>query len=578
MINRWFTRLYDWLKLHHKRVLVFGGGGFVVALVVAQLLYPADRLLPLAYIDGLPMGGWSKSDAVVALNSKYLQTTIDLHFGHSKKAYRSPNPTDIGLSIDNTARIDDATYPWYIRILPGSLLWGSLVTGPHAAPTYTRDSTAVDDYIKSEFGDSCSVSPIDASIEVSDGKLVLQHSSPGGVCKVDDLKQALLQVEPIITAPNSITISAEAVPAVVRDVDAQKLISQIDTKIANGITVTVGDKDITIPAATLISWLDFSTTGNKLVYSLNADRASEYLTQTFASKVLVAAGVTTVSTRDFVEISRQTGVSGQTLDITGTLTNIKDFIDGTSPTVSVATTVTAPTIKYTRSYSATDTGLSALMSNYAQTHAGTYGVSLIELSGQYRRASYNAEASFTTASTYKLFVAYSSLLRVESGEWSWSDQIQGGRDLATCLDDMIVVSDNDCGYALLTKIGFAAITNEAHDIGCVDTSFMGNDGIKTTPQDLALFMAELQSGQILKQQSNRDILINAMKRNIYRQGIPAGSTGVVADKVGFLDGLLHDAAIVYSPDGTYVLVIMTDGASWSNIADLTSQIEALRAQ
>jgi hypothetical protein len=33
-----------------------------------------------------------------------------------------------------------------------------------------------------------------------------------------------------------------------------------------------------------------------------------------------------------------------------------------------------------------------------------------------------------------------------------------------------------------------------------------------------------------------------MKRNVYRQGIPKGANGQTADKVGFLDAFLHDAA------------------------------------
>jgi beta-lactamase class A len=69
-----------------------------------------------------------------------------------------------------------------------------------------------------------------------------------------------------------------------------------------------------------------------------------------------------------------------------------------------------------------------------------------------------------------------------------------------------------------------------------------------------------------------------MKGNVYRKGIPAGVNGTVADKVGFLDALLHDAAIVYGPHGTYVLAIMTDGSSWATIADLAGQIDALHAQ
>ena len=68
-----------------------------------------------------------------------------------------------------------------------------------------------------------------------------------------------------------------------------------------------------------------------------------------------------------------------------------------------------------------------------------------------------------------------------------------------------------------------------------------------------------------------------MKRNIYKQGILAGlPSATVASKVGFLDALLHDASIIYSPTGTYVLVIMTEGSSWGNIANLAKQVESLR--
>jgi len=67
-----------------------------------------------------------------------------------------------------------------------------------------------------------------------------------------------------------------------------------------------------------------------------------------------------------------------------------------------------------------------------------------------------------------------------------------------------------------------------------------------------------------------------MKKNVYTAGIPSGIKADVADKVGFLDALLHDAAIVYSPKGTYVLIIMTNNASWGNIAELAKAIEAAR--
>ena len=108
------------------------------------------------------------------------------------------------------------------------------------------------------------------------------------------------------------------------------------------------------------------------------------------------------------------------------------------------------------------------------------------------------------------------------------------------------------------------------------TNFLDADSYKTTPNDLAQFTAMLESRQLPISRASQDKLINAMRRNVYRQGIPAGSKGPVADKVGFLDALLHDAAIVYSPSGTYALAIMTDGSSWAEIAALTRKIEELR--
>ena len=101
------------------------------------------------------------------------------------------------------------------------------------------------------------------------------------------------------------------------------------------------------------------------------------------------------------------------------------------------------------------------------------------------------------------------------------------------------------------------------------------DGFDVVLLALALDRTRLRP-QGVNGDARRDRLIGAMKRNIYRQGIPSGTSATVANKVGFLWNLLHDASIVYSPKGTYVLVILTDGSSWGNIAQLTRELEKLR--
>lgn len=578
MMVPWLGKTRVGTRVHLKRVLWLIGGGLVALLIVVQFVYPSNRMALYSSVEGFSVSGWTKADVVKLLDEKYSKQPVNIYFGTSDVAYRSPVASELGITISNQDRIGAVNYPWYLRIIPSSVLWAHFVIKTDNPPMYSRDSKLLTTYVKKELGESCSVAPKNATVTVKGTSLVVQESEPGGTCKLEDVISTLSKVELHINRQVSVKAPVDIVPATINDNDAEKLVIEINGKLSEGVAIDGGGQKVIVPKDQLMGWLDFDSTGDVLNFSFNSERAGDYLRQQLGSKVAVPAGVTKIATYDFVETSRVTGTSGQTLDVAGTLANIKSYINGGSKTVAAATAAVAPTVQYNRTYSPTDTGLSALMQNYAQSHPGVYGASLIELSGQYRRASYNGNKSFTTASTYKLFVAYSTLKRVEAGTWQWSDQIQGGRDLAKCFDDMIVLSDNACASTLLPKIGYTNITNEARAIGCGNTSFLGNDGIKTTPEDLSLLLAQLQTGQILSQQSSRYRWIDAMKRQVYRQGIPKGTSGVVADKVGFLDGLLHDAGIVYATTGPYVLVIMTDGSTWGNIAELTRQIEALRIQ
>lgn len=576
MIKDWSKHTHSWLSLHWKRVLIFGGGGSLAALTLMQLLYPTDELLPFTSVEQVGLSGWSKADAIKVLDARYAQVPIAIYFGEASQPYQSPTPAEIGITISNQQRIDAIDYPWYLRIAPGSLFWAHLAVAGDGAPQVTRNDQALNAYITKELGESCRVLPKNATLTVTDGNITVQKSQNGGTCSLTDVRAALTSTSPSLINLNRVTIPVEVVAPDVGDQTASDLSATIGAVVSKGIAVTAGAEVVMLPKEQLIGWLDFAVTEGALDFSFNSARANDYLQQQLAAKVAVAPGVTKIATYDFVETSRQDGPAGQTLDVPATLGGLKGFITGDVPTATAMTAPVAPSLQYDRSYSPTHVGLSALMQFYAESHPGTYAVALTELSGSYRRATYNGTLPFTTASTYKLFVAYSTLKRVEAGSWHWSDQIQGGRDLSTCFDDMIVKSDNACAEALLTKVGYNAITAEARAIGCTSTSFLGNDGIKTTAGDLALLLAMVQSGQVLNQQSSRDRLIGAMKRNVYRQGIPRGVVGTVANKVGFLNALLNDAAIVYNPTGTYVLVVMTNGASWANIAELTRQIEALR--
>lgn len=207
-------------------------------------------------------------------------------------------------------------------------------------------------------------------------------------------------------------------------------------------------------------------------------------------------------------------------------------------------------------------------------------VAFRQLTGNQIHGQYNGGEVFVSASTYKLFTAYSVLKRIELGVFTWQDQnIHEGQDLRACFDKMMIYSDNNCAEAFMEKIGYSEVTKEVRALGLRKTTFISSDGYaKTSANDLLLFLSKIYNGEILSDKSNVDLLISNMKQNIFRSGIPAGVNGEVANKSGFIDGFLNDSAIIYDEKGVYALVILTEKSSWQDVAGIASKIEALRAQ
>lgn len=545
--------------------------GLVLLVLLPQVFYPSDRLPLAAAIDGKKMGGWTKQDAARILDEASSQQSIDIHIEGQATVYKTVTPAEFGLSVAHASRIDSSTYPWLMRLIPTSLLWYQAAV---PSPEYRRDAAARDAYITKEFGKDCLFAPQNATIEHHNGELRVIPARAGGRCDTDTVRQQLDAASPVLTQAAKVMVTVEPIAATITTATAEQTKRMIEDNIGQGITVTVGSNKATLKKQDVYSWLDITPTDKKLAVTLDPKKADSYLNKNIAAQVAKTAGTTYVTTRDFTEISRRDGATGRALDRTATRATIVDVVYGRAKAATAKTRVVQPTVRYTYTYTKSKTGIAALMRNFDKDNAGRFGVSLIELNGS-GVASHQGDHVFTTASTYKLFVAYGTLRKVEKGAWKWTDAVVAGRNLATCFDDMIVKSDNACAEVLLERLGYSALTSDLRALGLARSGFTGRTP-ETTAHDLALFLAKLQRGDLPISTSSKNRLLAAMKRNIYRQGIPAGASGTVADKVGFLDGLLHDAAIVYSPKGTYVLVVMSNGSSWAKIAQLTREIEKLR--
>lgn len=564
---------WGYLQENWRRVLAFGVVGALVIMLGVQLGYPWNKLPLYASVSGVSVGGDDASQTARKLDKLYAAQAVDIYFGESPKPYVQPKPDELGLKITSKQQVENAKYTWWLRLVPTSLWWAHSVAQP-GQPTYSSNKTKVAQYVSSKLGDSCNIKAENASVKYDNGRLTVVPVVNGGTCRVDDVVKLLEQAKPTL-AKSSVRVPMVAHPAKVQNTDAKEYIKIMNER-TQKIEMQTVSGTLVLPQSSVLSWLKFTSDDDGIVTQVDAGKAAEYLTTQVLPRVSIKPGTSYISTRDFQIISRVTGPSGRTLDRDSTVDTLNRYLNGENVQVEAKTMSIEPDIAYTRQYTKSDEGLQALLQQFAETHKGTFGVKYIELSGDHRNAGYNENRIFETASTYKLFVAYSTLLRIDDGRFSLNDQIAGGRNLATCFDDMIVKSDNDCAEALLYKIGQAQVTNEIQALGLKNTSFM-KSYIQSTAADEALFLGMLENNQLKIKPDSRARLLGAMKRNIYRNGVPAGASGQVADKVGFLYALLHDASIVYSPGGVYVLVVLTDGSSWSAIADLTREIEKFRA-
>jgi len=563
------------LAVHYKPVLIKGGIGLVAVLLLVQLFYPSGQMLPFARVDGVAVGAQSKADVIKRLDKQSAAQRLKVTFGKMTTAADTPLPADIGLTVKNGSRIDEANYPWLLRLVPTSIAWFGLLQ-QEAAPTYTFDKQKADEYLTAKFGETCTLPAKDATLKLSGERLSVVSSEPGGGCQKDQAISQLAGAKPRPNRPATVTVPVTVIAPSIGDTEAKRLADSLNENSQGGVILKVAEKDLTVAQKEVLSWLVFKPGEEGLVYDIDTTKANAYLTKTVTPLVAKPAGVTKVTTVDFTETARQDGQTGQTLALDATLADVKKVLDAEKDQAAVAVTPVAPKVEYSRSYTHTSTGISAQLKFYDDDNAGVFGVAFSELGGQGRSAQHNGDRQFVTASTYKLFVAFSTIKRVEAGQMSWSDaNIASGRNLADCFDVMIVKSDNACAEALIRKIGAKDLNADIRSLGLGSTAFRSDNNV-TTANDLANYLTQLEKGTMPIKPENRSRLLGAMKRNVYRQGVPAGASGQVADKVGFLWGLLHDATIVYSPKGTYVLVVLTDGSTWASIADLTRKIEALR--
>ncbi len=223
-------------------------------------------------------------------------------------------------------------------------------------------------------------------------------------------------------------------------------------------------------------------------------------------------------------------------------------------------------------------GLKTKMESAIRSYRGSWSVYVKNLdTGQYFSIN---NRSMYAASLIKLYAMGAVYDRIEQGKISESS-------VSTTIKNMITVSDNTAFNTIVKKVGLTYInewcrkngytgTNQGHGLSPSSNNYglrNGSGSNVTSVEDCGKFLESVYRGTCVSPASSQKML-GYLKKQQRRWKIPAGVPGgvVVANKTGETDSYTHDAAIVYSKNAVYILVVMgnTPGSGWSSASNITS--------
>lgn len=248
---------------------------------------------------------------------------------------------------------------------------------------------------------------------------------------------------------------------------------------------------------------------------------------------------------------------------------------------------------------APDSDLQAIVEGVVKDLPGDWGVAVKKLdTGQY--AEFNGDKQQVSASLYKVWVLSELYRQVKAGIVSLDDtmtvtdedvaydQVYGdvilnpGDDvtLRHAAELMVTVSDNTSAHLLARMLGPDNVIAFMQRNGLKQSSldWSGVTDNMTTPNDMLHELELIATSQMVDAQSSHDmvqLLLGQEINNLLTPGLPDGTP--FAHKTGALDSLLHDAGIVYSPAGPYIIVCMASnlddyGTAWDKMPELSKKV------
>lgn len=549
------------------RTTIWSAFWIVAAIILVQLIYPPNRVLPTATLLGQPKAWTSEAQLVAEMHQLFDQTKIKLVSGDESVEVPIKN---FGAEPDTAAMSQAVTdYPFWQRYVPLSIL----LRQPHVDNLTLTYTNLVSQAACNKYAKQLSSQPVNARIAIEKQQLIATDEQSGRSVEASQLCKQIQGQQLSLGETTTIQVSAKLVNPKTNSADLAGVKVQAETALSSATQFSHEGNSYQPDQPTVAGWLKIGGSSDQPKLSLDREMVKKYL-QTINQEIGRPAGNTNVTIVNGIEVSRDEGNKGRVIAYDAAIDAVANQLLNGQPAEPIELRLTdiAPSLVYNSRYTNSEEGLKAYVVDAASQYNAH--ISIRQLNGEGWQAAARQNESIPSASTYKLYVAMWLFDEMAAGRTSWDSPILG-TTVSDCFNQMTIASTNPCSVEWLAQYGRDNMNQYVYGKGFSrGTSFTHPMATHTTASDLTNYMTRLAEGSLYAD-IYRQRLYQSLGSHPYRYGIPTGSAGQVYDKVGFLWDYVHDAAIVNHPKGRYVMTIMSKGQSYGRIASITREVERI---
>lgn len=552
------TRKYRW------QIIV---GGLIIVEILVQYFYPRHYTLPFARYGQEFYGFKHRNILEIEEQERFSNAKIRLNTRNNSNEVKI---STIGADLINSNTFNQLSeYPSTLRFVPLSIFWQF----PHVDSFSVKFSNSLLDEFIGKFAKNNHIDVENATVAIKDGNITATEAKAGSDVDISTFRNIILHKKYNIDETTVIEVPEKTIVPKSTSSDLMEIREKAEIAIAKEIRISIeGRDDVFIPTREQIaSWLEIVDNEGKAKLQIKADKVANYVVE-MDKKVAKTAGETVITIIDGRESERYESEAGKQINKDNFVKQVNDvlFTPGRYKYIQAELMDVAPNVKKVYRYSNSQSGLESKLQEIGSRY--NVRISIKQLDGAGWQASYRGSESTPSASTYKLYIAIKLLKEIHSGNIKWSDSILD-TNVAGCFDRMILYSTNPCAEAWINQFGRTDLNNFLYSRGISNvTTFTANDAVRTSSDDLLRAVEGIYNGNLVDEQ-NRHKMLDMMRRQIWRKGIPSGTAGWTSNKVGFLWNYVHDVGVVHHPHGTYILAIMTKYANYGIIAKITTELE-----